>query len=190
MTTVAAVIMFTWGLLAYWVFEWSKKTTTTTVAERRGQVQRPQQVDHGQGQQNHSRRLQAGRQQPGENTFGYDKKGSRSEPDRRENEDQNEENDDGSEQTYTLDDSGKSDGVNMPYDKKEADEKHGYYKPEGAASGHLTKPVNDGDEVFNQPVHAQNSAKQADYKAYIAENGAYVEAAPGLNTVHSIAISG
>ena len=197
-TTSTAVVLFAWGLVAYWVFEWASKksssssssTTTTMTTERIGQPQKPQQVvDHEQEQQDRRHhRLQAEKQQAKHvNTFAHDEKGSWwSGFDQRAKNDKDDGNGDEKPKTNMSEDSGELDSGNMPYEaKKEA-------AAATAASDQSSTPVDKGssDRTLEQPVHPPDLAKQADYKACIAENGAYIEIAPGLETVHSIALHG
>lgn len=172
-------------------------------------MQEPQQVEHGHAEEqrdHHRRTLQPTEQQPKHDftSSGHDEKGlGQSESERTAKDDHsnhNDHDDHDKQKPSRLKDTETSNSVNtIPprKTKKEAAEKTGDYTPAVTAaaavtavpSNHSAIPAKSNDTISEQSAqHAQNPAKQADYKACIAEDGAYIEVAPGLETVHSIAV--
>ena len=169
-TTAAAIVLFGWGMLGYWVLDWAGRT-------ERGQLLREQLQRRQQQQQESSTRVEG--QQTRHGGFGNYRKGIRPSPAREDVEGRSEAITRGEE----------SDMVGQDDKNEWRGEQGNHESKELKASEQTVEPIKDVNESFHLPVRTYSNTGQADYKATIAEDGAYIEVAPGLDTVHSIAVS-
>lgn len=170
------MFLFGWGLLGYSVYEWSKRS------DRGWRPQDQQQLQPQRGWNQHNLSLRAKGQKTKHYDYGsvsgHTEKGIKAGDDER-------------RRKVNRDDA----LSDMKKPEEEDDEKEEKKGPEAERgdddlNNEVTTPERGADDTFPQPVRTHSNTGQADYKATIADDGAYIEVAPGLNTVHSIAVGG
>ena len=168
-TTAVAMTLFGWGMLGYWVFDRIKKR------ENGGQLLQGWREQNKQGFP-----TQAKAQQTSYGAAVNDYQNKNIQPGWGFS---------GSEDRDNVDIRGELSDTKKQDDDSKWEAEQGTHESRKNKFDQRRESNKVDNESTYRSARTYNNAGQAEYKATIADDGAYIEVAPGLDTVHSIAVS-